>query len=43
MDHNAKTHDYALFKSLLDSLTDLAQSCLLGIIRNMKRLIDALP
>ena len=23
-DHNAKTHDYSMFKSLLDSLTDLA-------------------
>ncbi len=26
MDHTAKAHDYILFKSLLDSLTDLAQS-----------------
>ena len=43
MDHNAKTHDYTLFKSLLDSLTDLAQSRLLGIIRHRKRLVDALP
>ena len=43
MDHNAKTHDYTLFKSLLDSLTDLAQSRLLGIIRNRKRLVDSLP
>ncbi len=42
MDHNAKTHDYTMFKSLLDSLTDLAQSRLLGIIRNKKRLVDAL-
>ena len=42
-DHNAKTHDYNLFKSLLGSLTDLAQSRLLGIIRNGKRLVDALP
>ncbi len=42
MDHNAKTHDYTLFKSLLDSLTDLAQSRFLGIIRNRKRLVDAL-
>jgi hypothetical protein len=32
-DHNAMTHDYNLLKSLLDSLTDLAQSRLLGIIR----------
>jgi hypothetical protein len=43
MDHNAKSHDYTLFKSLLDSLTDLAQSRLLGIIRHRKRLVDALP
>ncbi len=42
-DHTAKTHDYSLFKSLLDSLTDLAQSRLLGIIRNKKRIVDALP
>ena len=42
-DHNAKTHDYSLFKSLLASLTDLAQFRLLGIIRNRKRLVDALP
>jgi hypothetical protein len=42
-DHNARTHDYSLFKSMLDSLTDLAQSRLLGIIRNEKRLVDALP
>ncbi len=43
MDHNAKAHDYTLLKSLLDSLTDLAQSRLLGIIRNRKRLVDTLP
>ena len=43
MDHNAKAHDYILFKSLLDSLTDLAQSRLIGIIRNRKRLIETLP
>ncbi len=42
-DHNAKTHDYTLFKSMLDSLTDLAQSRLLAIIRNRKRLVDTLP
>jgi ribonuclease HI len=42
MDHNAKAHDYTLFKSLLDSITDLAQSRLLGIIRNRKRLVDTL-
>ena len=41
-DHNARSHDCSLFKSLLDSLTDLAQSRLLGIITNMKRLVDAL-
>jgi hypothetical protein len=29
-DHNARTHDYSLFKSMIDSLTYLAQSCLLG-------------
>ncbi len=40
MDHNAKAHDYTLFKSLLDSLTDLAQARLLGIITNRKRLVD---
>ena len=43
MDHNAKAHDYTLFKSLLDSLTDLAQARLLGIIRNRKRLVDFVP
>jgi hypothetical protein len=42
-DHNAKAHDFTLFKSLLDSIADLAQSRLLGIIRNRKRLVDALP
>jgi len=42
-DHNAKAHDFTLFKSLLDSITDLAQSRLLGIIRNRKHLVDALP
>ncbi len=42
IDSNARSHDYRMFKSLLDSLTDLAQSRLLGIIRNMKRLVDAL-
>ena len=36
-DHNAKAHDFTLFKSLMDSITDLAQSRLLGIIRNKKR------
>jgi hypothetical protein len=33
-DHNAKAHDFTLFKSLPGSITDLAQSRLLGIIRN---------
>ncbi len=42
-DHNAKARDYILFKSLLDSLTDLAQSRPIGIIRNRKRLIKTLP
>ncbi len=42
-DHIVRTHDYSLFKSLLDSLTGLAQSRLLVIIRNKKRLVDALP
>ena len=41
--HNVRTHDYNMFKSLLDSLTDLAQSRLLGIIRNWKLLVDTLP
>ena len=40
--NNAKAHDFTLFKSLLGSTTDLAQSRLLGIIRNRKRLVDAL-
>jgi hypothetical protein len=43
MDLNANAHDFTLFKSLLDSITDLAQSRLLGIIRNRKRLVYALP
>ena len=43
MDHNAKTHDYNIFKSLVDSLTDLVKSRILCIIRNRKRLVDALP
>ena len=42
-DHNAKIHDYNLCKPLLDSLTDLAQSRLICINRNRKRLVDALP
>jgi hypothetical protein len=43
MDLNAKAHEFNLFKSLLDSITDLSQSRLLGIIRHKKRLVDALP
>ena len=35
-------YDYNMFKLLLDSLTDLAQSRLLGIIRNKNRLVDAI-
>ena len=42
-DHTAKAHDHIIFKSLLDSLSDLAQFRLLGIISNRKRLIEALP
>jgi hypothetical protein len=42
-DHTARTHDYNLFKSLMGSLTDLAQSRLLGIVSNRKRLVAALP
>ena len=42
-DHTAKAHDYILFKSLLDSLMDLAQSRLIGIISNRKRMVEALP
>jgi len=41
-DHNARTHDYIMFKSLLDSRVDLAQSRYLGIVRNKKRLVNAL-
>ena len=41
MDSNAKSHDYLLFKSLLDALNDLAHARLLGIIKNMKRLVEA--
>jgi hypothetical protein len=40
---NAKSHDYRMFKSLMDALADLAQSHLLGIIRNMNRVVDSLP
>jgi hypothetical protein len=41
-DSDAMSHDYRLFKSLLDAFTVLAQSRLLGIIRNRKRLVEAL-
>ena len=40
-DHNVRTHEYNLFKSLMDSLTDLAQTRFFGIIGNRKRLVDA--
>ncbi len=43
VDSNARSHDYGMFKSLLGRLTDLAQSRLLGIIRNKKHLVEALP
>jgi hypothetical protein len=43
IDFNARSHDYRMFKSMMDSLTDLAQSRLLGIIRNNSRLVEALP
>jgi hypothetical protein len=42
-DANDKIHDYNMVKSLLDSLADLTHSHLLGIIRNRKRVGDALP
>jgi hypothetical protein len=42
-DNTARTHDYNMFKSLMDSLTDLAQSRLHGIISNWKGLVAALP
>jgi hypothetical protein len=41
-DHNAKAHDFTMFKSLLDSITDLAQSRLLGIIRNRQRYLEGI-
>jgi hypothetical protein len=40
---NTMSHAYRMFSSLLDTLTDLAHSRLLGIIRNMKRFVEALP
>ena len=42
-DHTARTHDYNLFKSLMDSLTDLSHSHLLGIISNRKRVVSSHP
>ena len=42
-DSKTTSHDYRMFKSLLDALTDLSQSRLLGISKNMKRLVEALP
>ena len=41
-DTNAKTHG-TIFLALLNSLTNLAHSRLLDIIRNRKRLVEALP
>jgi hypothetical protein len=41
-DYNARSHDYCLFKSMLDALTDLAQSRLLGINSNKKLLVGSL-
>ena len=42
-DHNAKVHDFTMFKSQLDSITHLSQSRLICIIRIRKRLVAALP
>ncbi len=42
MDHIAKTHDFILFKSLMYSITELAQSRRFGIISNRKRLVESL-
>ena len=42
-DSNAKGHNYLLFKSPMDALSNLAHSRLLGIIRNKKRLVESLP
>ncbi len=36
MDHNARIHDFIIVKSLLDSVTNLAQSRIIGIVRNRK-------
>ena len=43
MDSNARSHGYRVFKSLVDALADLEQYRFLGIIRNKKHLVDALP
>jgi hypothetical protein len=42
-DSNARSHDYRMFKSMLDTLTNLAHSRMLGIISNKKRLVGSLP
>jgi hypothetical protein len=42
-DHTARAHDYNLFKTLFNALTDLAQSRLLGIIQHRKRSVASLP
>jgi hypothetical protein len=41
--HNGMIHNYNLFKLKLDSLTDLAQSRLIGNIRNRECLVHELP
>jgi hypothetical protein len=38
-DSSARSHDYHLFKSILDALTDLAQPRHLGIIGKRERLV----
>jgi hypothetical protein len=42
-DSNARSHDYCLFKSTRNALTYITLSRLLGIISNMKRLVESLP
>jgi hypothetical protein len=37
---NAKSQDYHVFKSMMGALTNLAQSRLLGIVRNKMRLVE---
>ncbi len=39
-DHNARIYGCNIFKSLMDSITDFAQSRLFGVISNKKRLVD---